>query len=322
MRIGIDIMGGDFAPLETTLGAIQAKRELGSGFSLVLVGDEAQTRAIISQHNGNENDFEFVGTTQVIGMAEHPTKAFSQKTDSSIAVGFRLLKEGRIDAFASAGNTGAMMVGSMLAVKPIQGILRPAISSILPKENGGVGIILDVGINADCKPEVLQQFAVLGSVFAENVYHISNPKVGLMNIGEEEEKGNLLTKETHQLLKQTPHINFVGNVEGRDLFNNNADVIVCDGFTGNVILKEAESFYSLIKKRGIHDAYFDRFDYENYGGTPVLGVNGTVVIAHGISNAKAIKNMIHLTKEVVAAALSEKIAQALSGLPVTEQVQK
>ena len=322
MRIGIDIMGGDFAPLETTLGAILAKRELGPEYTLVLVGDEAETRSIIRQHGGSESDFEFVNTTQVIGMAEHPTKAFTQKTDSSIAVGFKLLKENRIHAFASAGNTGAMMVGSMLVVKPIPGILRPSISSILPKEDGGVGIILDVGINADCKPEVLQQFALLGSIFAESVYHIVDPKVGLMNIGEEEEKGNLLTKETHQLLKQTPHINFTGNVEGRDLFNNRADVIVCDGFTGNVILKEAESFYTLIRKRGIHDTYFDRFDYENYGGTPVLGVNGTVIIAHGISNAKAIKNMIHLTREVVAAGLSEKIARALADLPVSEQVQK
>jgi glycerol-3-phosphate acyltransferase PlsX len=322
MRIGIDIMGGDFAPLETTLGAIQARRELEPDFTLVLIGDETETRSIILKYGGNESDFEFVNTTQVIGMAEHPTKTFTQKADSSIAVGFRLLKEKKIQAFASAGNTGAMMVGSMLTVKPIPGILRPSISSVLPKEDGGVGIILDVGINADCKPEVLQQFALLGSIFAESVYHITNPKVGLMNIGEEEEKGNLLTKETHQLLKQTPHINFIGNVEGRDLFNNRADVIVCDGFTGNVILKEAESFYSLIRKRGIHDPYFDRFDYENYGGTPVLGVNGTVIIAHGISNAKAIKNMIHLTREVIAAGLSEKIASALADLPVGEQVQK
>jgi glycerol-3-phosphate acyltransferase PlsX len=322
MRIGIDIMGGDFAPLETTLGAIQARRELGPEFTLVLIGDETETRSIIIKYGGNESDFDFVNTTQVIGMAEHPTKAFTQKTDSSIAVGFRLLKEKNIDAFASAGNTGAMMVGSMLAVKPIPGILRPSISSVLPKEDGGVGIILDVGINADCKPEVLQQFALLGSIFAESVYHITNPKVGLMNIGEEEEKGNILTKETHQLLKQTAHINFIGNVEGRDLFNNRADVIVCDGFTGNVILKEAESFYSLIRKRGIHDPYFDRFDYENYGGTPVLGVNGTVIIAHGISNAKAIKNMIHLTREVLAAGLSEKISRAIAELPVGEQVQK
>jgi phosphate acyltransferase len=322
MRIGIDIMGGDFAPLETTLGAIHAKRELGNDHTLVLIGDEQQTRAIIRDQGANESDFEFVNTTQVIGMAEHPTKAFPQKPDSSIVVGFHLLKAGKIDSFASAGNTGAMMVGSMLTVKPIPGIIRPSISSVLPKEDGGVGIILDVGINADCKPEVLQQFALLGSIFAESVYHISNPQVGLMNIGEEEEKGNILTKETHQLLKQTPHINFIGNVEGRDLFNNRADVIVCDGFTGNVILKEAESFYSLIRKRGIHDPYFDRFDYENYGGTPVLGVNGTVIIAHGISNAKAIKNMIHLSKEVAEAGLSEKIARALADLPVGEQVQK
>jgi glycerol-3-phosphate acyltransferase PlsX len=322
MKIGIDIMGGDFAPLETTLGAIQAQKELGSGYQLVLIGNENEIRKIIQDQKAEVNAFQFVNTTQVITMAEHPTRAFPQKPDSSIVVGFQLLKEKQIDAFASAGNTGAMMVGSMLAVKPIPGIVRPAISSIIPKENGGVGIILDVGINSDCKPEALQQFALLGSIFAESVYHISNPKVALMSIGEEEEKGNLLVKEAHQLLKNTSNINFIGNVEGRDMFNSKADVIVCDGFTGNVLLKQAESFYSLIRKRGIHDEYFDRFDFENYGGTPVLGINSTVIIAHGISNSKAIKNMILLTKEVTEAGLSEKISKALSESAVSEQVSK
>jgi glycerol-3-phosphate acyltransferase PlsX len=255
-------------------------------------------------------------------MAENPTKAFQQKTGSSIAVGFHLLKEKKIDSFASAGNTGAMMVGSMFAIKPIPGIIRPAISSIIPEEDGGVGILLDVGINADCKPEMLQQFAVLGSLFAENVYHINNPKVGLMSIGEEEEKGNILTKEAHQLLKNTPQINFIGNLEGRDLFNSKADVIVCDGFTGNVMLKLAESFYSLVRKRGLHDAYLDRFDFENYGGTPVLGINSTVIIAHGISNAKAIKNMILLSREVVEAGMPEKISRALAENAIGEQMPK
>lgn len=322
MKIGIDMMGGDFAPLETTLGAIHARKELDSKYILVLIGDESKIKSILQQHGADESGFVFVNTTEVIGMADNPTKAFQQKPNSSIAVGFHLLKEKKIDAFASAGNTGAMMVGSMFAIKPIQGIIRPAISSIIPEEDGGVGIILDVGINADCKPEMLQQFAMLGSVFAENVYHIKSPKVGLMSIGEEAEKGNNLTKETHPLLKNTPGINFIGNLEGRDMFSDKADVIVCDGFTGNIMLKLAESFYSLLQKRNVKDPYFDRFDFENYGGTPVLGINSTVMIAHGISNAKAIKSMILLTKDVVEAGLTEKISKALIVNSMTEQVPK
>jgi len=322
MRIGIDMMGGDFAPLETTLGAIQARKELSSEYTLVLIGNESEIRDILIRNGANVSDFVFVNTTEVIEMADNPTKAFSQKPNSSISVGFNLLKEKKIDAFASAGNTGAMMVGSMFSVKPIQGIIRPAISSIIPKEDGSIGIILDVGINADCKPEMLQQFAVLGSIFIESVYHTNNPKVGLISIGEEDEKGNVLTKETNLLLRTTPHINFVGNLEGRDMFNNKADVLVADGFTGNVMLKLAESLHTLLVKRNIHDEYFDRFDFENYGGTPVLGVNSTVIIAHGISNAKAIKNMILLTRGVVEAGLTEKISRALSDLPVSEQMPK
>jgi len=311
MKIGVDIMGGDFAPVETTLGSILALKELPPDVKLVLLGDSNTILPILNQNNIAEDAFEIIHTTEVIGMTDSPTRAFTQKPDSSLAVGFQLLKEGKLDGIASAGNTGAMMVGAMFSVKTIPGILRPTIASILPKENGGIGIILDVGINSDCKPEVLQQFALLGSLFAEHVYHIKNPKVGLMNIGEEEEKGNLLTQTTHQLLKNSRDINFIGNVEGRDLFNDMADVIVCDGFTGNVILKQAESFYTLIRKRKIHDNYFDRFNYEIYGGTPLLGVNSTVMIAHGISKAVAIKNMIVLTHEVAQVKLNEKIAAAL-----------
>jgi phosphate acyltransferase len=316
MRIGIDIMGGDFAPEQTVLGAIQAKKELPADITLVLIGNRDMMLPYFEREKISPDEFEIIHCSEVIGMAEHPTRAIQQKPDSSISKGFQLLKEGRLDSFASAGNTGAMLVGSMFSVKTVPGILRPAIASLLPKENGGWGLILDVGVNADCKAEVLQQFAILGSIYAQNILHISEPKTGLMSIGEEEEKGNLLVKETHQLLKETREINFIGNVEGRDLFNERADVVVCDGFTGNVILKEAESFYSLIKKRGIRDEYFDRFDYEDYGGTPVLGVNSAVIIAHGISKAKAIKNMIILSKEVVEAHLSEKIATAFSSEPV------
>ncbi len=313
MRLGVDIMGGDYAPEQTVLGAIQALRELPSTVRLVLIGDRPSILSVLEREGVAADSFEIVHTTEVIGMADHPTKAIQQKPQSSIAIGFQLLKEGKLDSFASAGNTGAMLVGSMFSVKAIPGILRPAISTLLPKENGGWGLLLDVGVNADCKPEVLQQFAVLGSLYAKHVLNIADPTVGLMSIGEEEEKGNLLVKEAHQLIKDSKDIRFVGNVEGRDLFNERADVIVCDGFTGNVMLKEAESFFSILRRRGIRDPYIDRFDYEDYGGTPILGINSTVIIAHGISKAKAIKNMILLSRTVVEAKLSERIALALSG---------
>ena len=217
------------------------------------------------------------------------------------------LKEGEIDGFASAGNTGAMFVGGYMSVKPIAGVLRPCISSVLPKEDGGVNIILDVGANADCKPDVLYQFGILGSLFAEHVCGINKPKVGLLNIGEEETKGNMLTTATHEMMKDSSHFNFNGNVESRDIFGDHSDVIVCDGFTGNVVLKQAEAFYTLIKKRKIEDEYFNRFNYENYGGTPILGLNKSVVIGHGISNDIAINNMIILTADVVDADLPSKI---------------
>jgi glycerol-3-phosphate acyltransferase PlsX len=314
MRLGIDIMGGDFAPYETTLGAILAFNELPSGMELVLIGDEIAIKKILSEQGFDAAKVTIVHTTEVIGMGEHPTKALPQKPNSSIAIGFQLLKEGKIDAFSSAGNTGAMLVGSMFSVKSIPGILRPSITTILPKEDGSVGILLDVGANADCKPEMLYQFGVLGSLFAEHVYNIKDPKVGLLNIGEEEEKGNITSQAAHVLMKDSKDFNFVGNIEGRDLFGDKVDVTVCDGFTGNVVLKLAESFYSLIQSRNIKDGYFDRFNYENYGGSPILGVNGTVIIGHGISNAKAIKNMLLLSKEVTEARLTERIKIALSNV--------
>jgi phosphate acyltransferase len=307
MKIGIDVMGGDFAPGATVSGAIQAYNELPKDVRLVLIGDKDLIAAELAKHNFEAGNFDIVHATEVIGMSEHPTKAFSQKPNSSIALGFFMLKEGKLDGFASNGNTGAMLVGSMFSVKSVSGVIRPCITSLLPKENGGVGLILDVGTNADCKPDVLYQFGVLGSLYAENVYGIKNPRVGLLNIGEEPEKGNLVAQAAHQLMKDSKDFNFIGNVEGRDIFSEVVDVIVCDGFTGNVVLKEAEAFYTLIKKRGLSDSYFDRFNYENYGGTPVLGINSTVMIGHGISNDIAVKNMLLLTKDVIEAELSDKI---------------
>lgn len=312
MKIGIDVMGGDYAPKETVRGAVLSRAELPDSVELVLIGDSIEIHKLLQEYKADTTQFTIVHSASVIGMGDNPAKAFVQKPDSSISIGFRMLKAGEIDSFASAGSSGAMLAGSVLSIKMIPGIIRPCLSSIIPKENGGLGFFLDVGANADCKPEMLQQFAIIGSLMAEYVYHIPKPKVGLMNIGEENEKGNALTKESFPLIKNLKDINFVGNVEGRDLFNDKTDVIVCDGFTGNIILKLAESFYFLLRKHHFNNDYFERFNYENYGGTPVLGINKPVIIGHGISNAKTIKNMILFSKEVIDARLAEKISEELT----------
>jgi glycerol-3-phosphate acyltransferase PlsX len=221
------------------------------------------------------------------------------------------MKEGKIDAFASTGNTGAMLVGSIFIVKPIPGVIRPCIPTLVPKEGGGLGVLLDVGANADCKPDVLAQFGLLGAMLAKHVYHIDEPKVGLLNIGEEEKKGDLLRQATHELMKEQTQYTFIGNIEGRDLFNEKADVMVCDGFTGNVVLKVIEGFHDLLEGHGVNDPFLHRFNYENYGGLPVLGVNGNVIIGHGISNEVAIKSMVFAAREVVASKLNERIREAL-----------
>ncbi|HAE32132.1 MAG TPA: phosphate acyltransferase PlsX [Flavobacteriales bacterium] len=312
MKIGLDIMGGDYAPDSTVVGAIQALSELEEDDKIVLIGDETKIKEILEKEGQDHDAFDIVHASEVIEMEEHPARAFSRKPNSSIAIGFAMLRSGKLDAFSSAGNSGAMLVGSMHIVRSVPGVIRPMIASDLPKEDGGNGIILDVGINADCKPDVLYQFAVVGSLYAEHVLGIKNPKVALLNIGEEKEKGNLLTQATYRLMDETNEFNFVGNVEGRDLFDNSADVVVCDGFTGNVVLKEAEAFFKLISKRGLVDDYFSRFNYENYGGTPVLGVNANVLIGHGISSPKAIKNMILASKTVTLANLPSKIKEAFN----------
>lgn len=310
MKIGLDIMGGDFAPQATLLGAIAAHKLLKPDEKLVLIGDKDVAEAILREQNYSPDHFEYVHTTEVIGMGEHPTKAVVQKPNSSISLGFKLLKEGAIDAFSSAGNSGAMLVGAMFSVKTIPGVLRPAITAIIPQLKGTLSVLVDVGANADCKPEYLPQFGVLGSLFAEYVYNMPNPRVALMNIGEEEEKGNLLCQAAYPLMKENKHINFVGNIEGRTAFEDHAEVIVCDGFTGNVVLKLAESFYEVSAVRGIKDAFIDMFNYEQYGGSPILGVNAPVLVGHGISSPEAIKNMVMLSKNMVESGLIEKIKQA------------
>jgi len=310
MKIGLDIMGGDFAPEATVLGAIEAQKELSDDIRLVLIGDKSKVEEILKREAIDASLFDLINASEVIEMQEHPAKAYRKKQDSSIAIGFNMLQKNEIQAFASAGNSGAMLVGSMYSIRPVPGIIRPSITSVLPKDNGGVGVILDVGINADCKPDVLYQFGILGSLYAENVFGIKNPKVGLLNIGEEEGKGNLLSQAAYQVMKGSKDFNFVGNVEGRELFSDNVDVIVCDGFTGNVVLKQAEAVYTIMAKKGTLDEYFGRFNYEIYGGTPILGVNGNVLIGHGISSPKAIKNMLVLAKDVTEANLASKIKEA------------
>ncbi|HLY68089.1 MAG TPA: phosphate acyltransferase PlsX [Puia sp.] len=307
MNIGLDMMGGDLAPLEAVKGLQLYLDEISSPADVFLIGDERQINALLHEHAISSTSIHVIHASQVIGMHEHPTKALREKQQSSIAIGFHLLAKHKIDAFISAGNTGAMMVGALFSIKAIEGVLRPTISTIIPKENGKTGLLLDVGINVDCKPEHLNQFAILGSLYAQYILGIENPRVGLMNVGEEEGKGDLLSQSAYQLLKENNQVNFIGNTEGRDIFFDKADVMVCDGFTGNVILKLSESLYEITQNKKIFHEYFDLFNFEIYGGTPVLGVTKPVIIGHGISHARAFKNMIALGEKMIATDLLGKM---------------
>jgi len=311
LKIGVDAMGGDFAPEAAVQGAVLALEAIGPDSRIVLFGDEAKIKAVLEAEGCSAERFDIVATTEVIEMGDHPAKAFQAKADSSITVGFGYLAKGAIDGFASAGSTGAMMVGSMYAVKPIEGVIRPAISSIVPTIAGRPALLLDVGLNVDCKPEVLAQYGLIGSIYAEAVLGIGKPRVAVLNIGEEETKGNAQTKATYELLKEDGRINFVGNVEGSYIFTGQvADVIVCDGFVGNTVLKMAEGLYRINKKLGGGNAFWDAMNYENVGGTPVLGVNAPVVIGHGISSPKAIRSMILSAERCITADLTAKLQRA------------
>jgi glycerol-3-phosphate acyltransferase PlsX len=305
-------MGGDYAPQKTVHGAILALKELPKTTKITLFGRESEILFHLKKHKIAADKFTIIDCVDIIEMGEHPTKVFKQKPNSSISKGFSYLAKGDIDGFASAGNTGAMFVGGFYSVKAIPGILRPAISTLIPRADGGVTVLLDVGANADCKPDILCQFGILGSLFSKYVCDIKKPKVRLLNLGEEKTKGNLLTQAAYQMMENNTDFNFAGNIEGRNIFDSNTDVIVCDGFTGNIVLKQAEGIYSIMEKRGLLDDYFSRFNYENYGGTPILGLNKTVIIGHGISNEIAVKNMIIFTKDVMEANLNDKIKETLS----------
>jgi len=304
-------MGGDFAPDATIAGAILALSELPENDQIVLIGNEEVIRSQVDANLFTSGRFQVVNTTEVIEMGEKPLKAISTKHDSSIFIGFKLLEAKRINAFASAGNSGAMMVGAMYSVGSIPGVIRPVTLAVVPQEKGSESIILDIGTNPDSKPDVLYQFAILGSIYVQEVLKIKNPKVGLLNIGEEEGKGNLSSQSAYQLMKDSKDFNFYGNIESRDLFNSKVDVIVCDGFTGNIVIKQSEAIYRILQKRNLTDSFFERFNYEKHGGSPILGVNGAVVIGHGISNDVAVKNMILLAKNISDARLASKIKKAL-----------
>lgn len=312
MRIGLDVMGGDFAPDAIIEGAVDALPHFSANEKLILVGDEGSIHRKLNEMNVKSSNFDIIPTTQVIEMGDHPAKAFSQKRNSSIAVGYDMLKKNLLDGFCSAGSTGAMLVGASYTVNIIPGVLRPALATIIPCIDGRDSVILDVGLNPDCKPDVLLQYGLLGSLFAKYVLGVEKPTVGLLNIGAEDSKGTPTVKSAFELMKDDPILDFVGNIEGNILFRESMpDVIVCDGFVGNIVLKQTEAFHYICKSRNIIDPFFDRIDFESIGGTPIVGINANVVIGHGISKRKAIMNMVLKTRAVVHANLAQKIKEAI-----------
>ncbi|MBQ4127019.1 MAG: phosphate acyltransferase PlsX [Alistipes sp.] len=346
LRIGIDAMGGDFAPEVAVEGAVMALKKIKEDSRIVLFGDEKRIRELLAKHHCSADNFDIVATSEVIEMGDHPAKAFQAKQDSSMTVGFRHLAEGKIDGFASAGSTGAMMVGCMYVIKPIKGVIRPVISTLIPIVKNRRGLLLDVGLNVDAKPEVLAQYGLLGSIFAKHVLKIDNPRVALLNIGEEEGKGNAQAKATYDLLKEQEGINFVGNVESSYIFTGKTcDVVVSDGFVGNVVLKMAEALYRIntrltpfkpwllnllrpilepiCEKLYYHKNFWDSMNYESVGGTIVIGVNAPVMIGHGGSSAKAICSLITTMERNIESRVCDKIREALSELePAKEEKQE
>ena len=310
MNVGIDAMGGDFAPKEC-INAVVKEANAEKCESQFFVFGEPEALKEYTEDLNHPN-ITVVPSGESISMGEHAIKAVSTKKDSSINIGMHFLAEGKIDTFLGAGNTGAMMVSALYNVKGIPGIDRPALSSVLPQQSGVTGVLVDVGANSDVKPETIAKFAILGTEYAKAVYGIKNPRVGLVNIGEEEEKGNSVTKAAFPILKSQKGINFIGNVEGRHLFNDKVDVAVCDGFTGNVIVKTCEGFFYNLLKRGVEDDFLSKFNFQNYGGTPILGIKKSVIVGHGISNSKTFSNMIKLAKNVVESELISKIEISIS----------
>ena len=343
VRVALDAMGGDHAPAETILGAIQAAREYGMGVQLV--GREEAIRAELAKHDTSGLDLPIVHTDEVIEMDEHPANAVRRKKNASMTLALQLVHDGSALGAVSAGNSGAMMAASLFTLKRIPGVERPALGGVFPTRDAAC-LVIDIGANTDCKPEYLQQFALMGSIYMERIFGITSPRVGLLANGEEETKGDQLVIEAHQLLKAsaaTLGLNFIGNIEGRDIPTGGADVVVCDGFVGNVVLKLseglAETLLGLLRTQmtsslpsklaaavlrpGLRSV-FRRLDYAEYGGVPLLGINGSAIVAHGRSNAKAIKNALRVARQTAETGVAKAIAEGLAklGTPGEEDKQQ
>ncbi|OVE79192.1 hypothetical protein BVY01_03240 [bacterium I07] len=336
MRIAVDAMGGDKAPEAIVTGAIEAARKANGRYEVVLVGDQARVESELQNHHFIKDlPLSIVHASQAVGMHESPARSLRQKPDSSIAVATQLHKKGDVQAVVSAGNTGAALAAALFLLKPIEGVQRPAIGTFVPHESG-VCFVIDVGTNVDCKPEHMLQFGIMGSIFMNHLVDLETPRVGLLNIGEEESKGNETVQAAYSLLKQGP-LNFIGNVEGRDIMRGKADVVVCDGFTGNVLIKFGESLARMIaltlrRKIGGNIVgnighYLIRpkfrkllklFDYQEYGGAPLLGVRGNCIIAHGSSRPRAIRNAIEEAWKMNRERIAERIEQQIGKLKGAE----
>jgi glycerol-3-phosphate acyltransferase PlsX len=332
ITVAVDAMGGDTAPRPEVEGAVQAARELG--VQILLVGQAQEIKRELARYAVRSLPIEVVPASEAIAMSDAPMQAFRKKKDSSAHVAARLVRGGQANGFVSCGNTGAVMAVARFVLGTLPSVQRPALAAPFPTSRGGVSVLLDVGANVDSKVAHLLQFAVMGEIYYRVIFGARRPKVALLSIGEEEMKGNELTREVHNRMKRMP-INFVGNVEGRDLFSGAVDVVVCDGFIGNIALKISEgvaqhiavflksalqstlaSQVGYVLSRKAYQQFRKKIDYSEYGGAPLLGVRGIVVIGHGRSNANAIKNAARVTAELAQARLNEKIEQELSALPV------
>jgi glycerol-3-phosphate acyltransferase PlsX len=334
MRIAVDAMGGDFAPAEIVAGCVQAAK-IGYGVSqIILVGNEAAIQAELDKYPNSPDCLKIVHASEVVGMDESPAVAIRRKRDASISRAIDLVKNGEADAVFSAGNTGAAVVAATLKLRTLEGISRPAIAAIMPTMKNPC-VLLDAGANIDCTPDMLCEFAAMGEVYAREILHIERPRVGLLSIGEEDAKGNDTTKEAFKILDRSP-LNFVGNVESRDLFEGRVDVVSCDGFVGNVVLKTSESvakamgtwmktsFTSKLNRKlgalllqGAFKEIKEKSDPSNYGGAPLLGANGVVLIGHGSSTAEAVKNAIRVISAEIKHDINHHIVERISelGLP-------
>lgn len=327
-RIAIDVMGGDHAPSEIIKGCIKATQQIES--QLVLIGQETLIRQNLSAYTYDESKIDIIHAEEVITMEEGPVNAIRQKKQSSMVIGLNLLKQKQVDAFISAGNTGALLTGATLIVGRIKGVERPALAPVIPTKKG-CSLLIDAGANIDSKPQYLKQFAHMGSIYMEYCLGVHAPKVGLLNVGIEAEKGNQLTKETFKLLSEDPMINFYGNIEARDIVEGKVDVLVCDGFVGNIVLKFMEGFgkwilsmlkiefmrnlknklAALLLKKGLNNLK-DKFNYSTKGGAPFLGINGLVVKTHGSSKAEEIYATILQTQGFIRSQLMEKLTDHLN----------